>query len=351
MDKDDASGGEAVVKFNDVVAITPKGKYSVELHLSFFRLHGHANDFKIQYSSVVRLFLLPKSKRRHTFVVVTLEPPIREGPTLYPHIVLQFEKDFVVESTLVINKDLLISDYKDRLEASYKGLIHEVFTMILRGYREQRVGLLYPLKKEFFFLPKLPTRILIDEINDVDFERHGTGGRSMYYFDLRIRLKNRQEHVFLNIPKEEFNNLFVFLSEKRVRLMNFGQNQDVSADPHIERLKYDSAFVESDEEEDFVPENDSCGSLVDDSEEEESDGIESEDLNIHEDDNASIADSGEDDSDAIVSGEEKEEPRKEASTSESVLDKKRSSDGDEDGLAKRKEIETKSQYPKDSNTL
>ena len=37
-----------------------RGRYSVELHLSFFRLQGQANDFKIQYSSVVRLFLLPK---------------------------------------------------------------------------------------------------------------------------------------------------------------------------------------------------------------------------------------------------------------------------------------------------
>lgn len=32
----------------------------MELHLSFLRLQGQANDFKIQYSSVVRLFILPK---------------------------------------------------------------------------------------------------------------------------------------------------------------------------------------------------------------------------------------------------------------------------------------------------
>lgn len=37
-----------------------RGRYSVELHLSFLRLQGQANDFKIQYSSVVRLFLLQK---------------------------------------------------------------------------------------------------------------------------------------------------------------------------------------------------------------------------------------------------------------------------------------------------
>lgn len=37
-----------------------RGWYNVELYLSFLRLQRQANDFKIQYSSVVRLFLLPK---------------------------------------------------------------------------------------------------------------------------------------------------------------------------------------------------------------------------------------------------------------------------------------------------
>lgn len=44
----------------------------MELHLSFLRLQGQANDFKIQYSSVVRLFLLPKvfySCSAHKFYV------------------------------------------------------------------------------------------------------------------------------------------------------------------------------------------------------------------------------------------------------------------------------------------
>lgn len=30
-----------------------------------------------------------QSNQPHTFVVVTLDPPIRKGQTLYPHIVLQ----------------------------------------------------------------------------------------------------------------------------------------------------------------------------------------------------------------------------------------------------------------------
>ena len=102
-----------------------RGRYNVELHLSFLRLQGQANDFKIQYSSVVRLFLLPKviilfksylrdfylflavngslvicfvpeqSNQPHTFVVISLDPPIRKGQTLYPHIVMQVKLTFI----------------------------------------------------------------------------------------------------------------------------------------------------------------------------------------------------------------------------------------------------------------
>lgn len=101
-----------------------------------------------------------QSNQPHTFVVVTLDPPIRKGQTLYPHIVLQvicrfhcismgsyqkkkncismgfllllcsyhmiifilaqFETDYVVDSTLSINDDLLNTKYKDKLDPSYK---------------------------------------------------------------------------------------------------------------------------------------------------------------------------------------------------------------------------------------
>ncbi|XP_015692869.1 FACT complex subunit SSRP1-A-like isoform X2 [Oryza brachyantha] len=54
------SSEEAVVTFERISILTPRGRYSVDLHLSFLRLQGQANDFKIQYGSIVRLFLLPK---------------------------------------------------------------------------------------------------------------------------------------------------------------------------------------------------------------------------------------------------------------------------------------------------
>ncbi|KAI5665614.1 hypothetical protein M9H77_15467 [Catharanthus roseus] len=307
-----AGGEDAVVTFEGIAILTPRGRYNVELHLSFLRLQGQANDFKIQYSSVVRLFLLPKSNQPHTFVVVTLDPPIRKGQTLYPHIVLQFETDYVVDSSLSISEDLLSTKYKDKLEPTYKGLIHEVFTMILRGLSGAKVtrpgkfrscqdgyavksslkaedGVLYPLEKSFFFLPKPPTLILHEEIDYVEFERHAAGGSNMHYFDLLIRLKTEQEHLFRNIQRNEYHNLFDFISSKGLKIMNLGadkaadaitavlqEDDDDAVDPHLERIKNEAGGDESDEEdEDFVADIDDEGSPTDDSGEGESDGSDS----------------------------------------------------------------------------
>ncbi|XP_006643849.1 FACT complex subunit SSRP1-A [Oryza brachyantha] len=344
------SSEEAVVTFEGIAILTPRGRYSVELHLSFLRLQGQANDFKIQYSSIVRLFLLPKSNNPHTIVVVTLDPPIRKGQTLYPHIVIQFETEAVVERNLALSREVLAEKYKDRLEESYKGLIHEVFTKVLRGLSGAKVtrpgsfrscqdgyavksslkaedGLLYPLEKGFFFLPKPPTLILHEEIEFVEFERHGAGGASIssHYFDLLVKLKNDQEHLFRNIQRSEYHNLFNFINGKHLKIMNLGDGQgasggvtavlrdtdDDAVDPHLERIKNQAGDEESDEEdEDFVADKDDSGSPTDDS--------------------------GGEDSDASDSGGEKEKLSKKEAISSKPPVKRKAKGRDEEGSEKRK---------------
>ncbi|KAG4976131.1 hypothetical protein AAZX31_13G050400 [Glycine max] len=332
------------------------------LHWFFlsFLLQGQANDFKIQYSSVVRLFLLPKSNQPHTFVIISLDPPIRKGQTLYPHIVMQFETDYVVQSELAMNEDLYNTKYKDKLELSYKGLIHEVFTTILHGLSGAKVtkpgkfrscqdgyavksslkaedGILYPLEKSFFFLPKPPTLSLHEEIDYVEFERHAGGGSNMHYFDLLIRLKSEQEHLFRNIQRNEYHNLYEFISSKGLKIMNLGDAQptvgikkvlenddDDAVDPHLERIKNEAGGDESDEEDsDFVADKDDEGSPTDDS--------------------------GADDSDGSDSGDEKEKPAKKESKkdlpSKASTSKKKSKD-DEDGKKKKQKKKKDPNAPK-----
>ena len=52
-----------------------------------------AQDFRIQYDSISRLLVLPKSHTPHTLVIVSLDPPIRRGNTFYNHLLCQFNND------------------------------------------------------------------------------------------------------------------------------------------------------------------------------------------------------------------------------------------------------------------
>lgn len=49
----------------------------------------------------------------------------------------------------------------------------------------------------------------------MEFERHVAGGANMHYFDLSIRLKTDHEHLFRNIQRNEYNNLYSFIRLER----------------------------------------------------------------------------------------------------------------------------------------
>ncbi|RZB80599.1 FACT complex subunit SSRP1, partial [Glycine soja] len=115
---------------------------------------------------------------------------------------------------------------------------------------EAEDGILYPLEKNFFFLPKPPTLILHEEIDYVEFEWHAGGGSNMHYFDLLFRLKSEQEHLFRNIQRNEYHNLYEFISSKGLKITNLGDAQptvgikkvlenddDDAVDPHLKHIK------------------------------------------------------------------------------------------------------------------
>lgn len=49
----------------------------------------------------------------------------------------------------------------------------------------------------------------------MEFERHGAVGSNMHYFDLLIKLKTEQEHLFRNIQRNEYHNLYEFIRLER----------------------------------------------------------------------------------------------------------------------------------------
>jgi hypothetical protein len=80
------------------------GRYDVDMFLTHFRLRGKTYDYKILHTSVTRLFLLPKADEIHVQLVVGLDPPIRQGQTRYPYLVMQFTKDEEMDAELNLSE-------------------------------------------------------------------------------------------------------------------------------------------------------------------------------------------------------------------------------------------------------
>lgn len=113
--------GDIILSFEEVLVLTPRGRYDVDLYHDFFRLRGKTYDYKIIYSTILRLFLLPKDDLHVLFIVslghlsthwrflvliqsfrqMGLGIPIQQGQTRYQYLVMQFTRE--EETTAELN--------------------------------------------------------------------------------------------------------------------------------------------------------------------------------------------------------------------------------------------------------
>lgn len=61
--------GEKILSFEEVLVLTPRGRYDVDMFPDFLRLRGKTYDYKIVYTSISKLFLLPKDDLHVLFIV------------------------------------------------------------------------------------------------------------------------------------------------------------------------------------------------------------------------------------------------------------------------------------------
>ena len=66
--------GDAICIFRELQCLTPRGRYDIRIYPTFLHLHGKTFDYKIPYTTVLRLFLLPHKDQRQMFFVVSCSP-------------------------------------------------------------------------------------------------------------------------------------------------------------------------------------------------------------------------------------------------------------------------------------
>ncbi|OJJ80711.1 FACT complex subunit POB3 [Aspergillus glaucus CBS 516.65] len=237
--------GDTFATFLDILHLTPRGRFDIDMYESSFRLRGKTYDYKIQYASIKKFFLLPKNDDTHTLIVLGLDPPLRQGQTRYPFLVMQMKLDEEISLELNMTDEILDTQYKDKLQSHYEEPIHQVVTKIFRGLSGKKVimpskdfvshhghsgvkcsikaneGLLYFLDKSLIFVPKPSTYIQLENVAIITMSRVGGAVSASRTFDITVSLKNGLgEHQFSNINREEQQPLEEFFKAKSIRFKN-----------------------------------------------------------------------------------------------------------------------------------
>ena len=236
--------GETFATFLDILHLTPRGRFDIDLYEKSFRLRGKTYDYKISYESTKRFFLLPKPDDMHQLLCIGLDPPLRQGQTRYPFLVMQFKRDEEVNIELNMTAEDL-AKYNGKLQERYEAPIGNVIARIFHGLTGRKLlqpskdflshhqqsgvkcsikaneGHLFPLDRAFLFVPKPATYISFDNIALITLSRVGGAVSASRTFDITVTLKSGQgEHQFSNINREEQAPLENFFRTKNIKTKN-----------------------------------------------------------------------------------------------------------------------------------
>jgi structure-specific recognition protein 1 len=245
---DAAATGDAIATFDAVGVLVPRGRFDVELFASSLKLVGQAQDFRVQYDSILRVFVLPKVGAAQTLVAICLDPPIRKGQTHYATLLAQFHNDEEVAVELDLTDEALAArnERGAKLARAMAGPAPDVFARVLRGLSGAKLtrpgafrdaagdgpavrcsykaddGYLYPLERAFFYVQKPPLLLAYDDVAAVEFLRQAAVGvTAAKTFDLAVRTKAGADHLFRGIPRSEWTNLLEWIQAKALRVENF----------------------------------------------------------------------------------------------------------------------------------
>ncbi|KAM4032902.1 FACT complex subunit SSRP1 [Anomaloglossus baeobatrachus] len=282
--------GDAVCIFRELQCLTPRGRYDIRIYPSFLHLHGKTFDYKIPYTTVLRLFLLPHKDQRQMFFVISLDPPIKQGQTRYHFLILLFSKDEDITLTLNMSEEEVEKRFEGKLKKNMSGCLYEMVSRVMKALVNRKItvpgnfqghsgaqcitcsykassGLLYPLERGFIYVHKPPVHVRFDEVNSVNFARGTTTTRS---FDFEIETKQGSQYTFSNIEREEYGKLFDFVNSKKLNLKNRGlkegvkqpyddyadSDDDQQHDAYLERMKEEGKIRENADSDDSGDETD-----------------------------------------------------------------------------------------------
>ncbi len=208
------------------------------------------HPYRIPYEHVARMYHLPHhhGEAAGVFFILSLEPPIRRGQTVYQHIIMELPTDESISLELKLTPEQ-IAQYDNQLNVSMKGKQSSVIARLFKVLTGKKVtipggsfkstsgnpmlpcsigastGHLYILERSLFFIDKPAINIPYEHIELVEFLRHSqvTSNRN---FDLDVRLRTGKSVVLGGRPKG--NITFSHIArEERASLINLFKHKEI----------------------------------------------------------------------------------------------------------------------------
>ena len=227
------ANAQPIVVFERTSMSTPRGQIDLQLHPNFFFLAG--KNFRIDYSHIVRIFLVPQTRDDMSSLVISLDPPIRQGSTSYPLIVFSIpnkevevtlNQDGIPEGSALLELGASVSGALDEVTAKVLGTLADkkVTRTSTTGFKStadeasvackyrQADGLVYPLEQSFVVIvPKTPIHVPFSDIAFVNFEVISQ------FFTMELHLKSGTIHALMVIPVSQHQVLYNFCKSKNIK--------------------------------------------------------------------------------------------------------------------------------------
>lgn len=245
--KIDTNTSYIIADFDEITFTIPRGRYSIEMYSTFFRMHGSSYDYKIVYKHIQNFVILPKPDMNAIEFVISLNTPIRQGQQQYHHLVIHIPTSKVEMVNLKLSEKEIVEKYgAGRLNPSMSGSMYFLLPKIFRTIAKRRVlvpgnfksfdsaccvqaafknsrGYLYPFENRMYFITKPPKHILYDKIDYLEFQRYtGTHTGASHSFDILVQLLaasgDAKSYTFTAIERKEYPALVKFFKSHKLRL-------------------------------------------------------------------------------------------------------------------------------------
>jgi structure-specific recognition protein 1 len=303
------------------------------MYRASFRLRGKTYDYKIQYDSVKKFMILPKPDEMHVLLTIGLDPPLRQGQTRYPFVVMQMNKEEEIQLELNMKDEDFDSEFKGKLQQKYEAPLHSVVAALFRGLAGKKLtvpskdftshhhasgvkcsikaneGLLFCMDKSFMFVPKPATYVNMDQITLITMSRIGGAMAASRTFDITMAMRGGGEFQFSNINREEQKPLEDFFRTKGLKVKN-----EMLEEEKMTKALLKGAVGDDESDDEVVADR---GSADEDSEEADEDFQDDDDSDVAEEfdsQHESEGDSDEEMGDAGSDEEAEERPKKKAKT-------------------------------------